>query len=136
MKDWYSATATHYGSIRINNDSSGSNHIWVIGTNRVNTNITNGGANEIHLNDGAGGLLGSQTDNFTQMTFYDYANATTKKVMSHTFVYTEDSASAIRIQNGGAAYKNSTPAAITDISMIVQGGSNWAGGTYELYGVN
>ena len=135
MTDWYSATSTHYGAIRINNDSSGSNHMWTITTTRVTSNINNSGANEIHLNDGSDGWSGSQNDNFMQMTFYDYANSTTKKVMSHTFIYTNDSGS-VRLQNGGAAYKNSTPAAITDISMLVIGGSSWAGGSYVLYGVN
>lgn len=135
MKDWYSATATHYGSIRINNNSTGSNHTWTLNTTRVTANVNNTGANEFHLNDGADGFSGAAADNFAYMVFYDYANTTTKKVMEWGFIYTQNDGS-IPLQSGGAAYKNATPAAITDISMIVQGGSNWAGGSYELYGVN
>jgi hypothetical protein len=134
MKDWYSATSTHYGSIRINNNSSGNNHSWTWNTTRVTSNVNNAGSNEFHLNDGADGFNGADGDSFAVITFYDYANTNTKKVMDASFIYTQADAST-PLQTGCAAYKNSTPAAITDISMIVQGGSNWAGGSYELYGV-
>jgi hypothetical protein len=109
--------------------------MWTLNTTRVTSNVNNGGSNEFHLNDGADGFNGADGDSFAYMIFYDYANTTTKKVMQHGFIYTQNDGST-PMQSGGASWKNSTPAAITDISMIVQGGSNWAGGSYVLYGVN
>jgi hypothetical protein len=135
VKDYYPSTSGDWLGIRFNSDSSGNNHMWTTTNTRLTSNVNNSGANTLDANDGAYGSLGSQTDSFLQMTIYDYANATTRKVMSWGWIYTNEQPAVINV-NGGAAWKNTTPAAITTIDLIVRGSGSWGGGTYELYGVN
>jgi hypothetical protein len=69
--------------------------------------------------------------NITVMNFPFYTNATTGKIVeSSTGFLDSTSVRAMSFLNG---YYYGTNAAITQIDLIY--GSNWAGGTYVLYGV-
>jgi len=70
--------------------------------------------------------------NITVMDFPFYTNATTGKIIqSNTGFLDSTSVRAMAANNG---YYYGTNAAITQLDFIY--GSNWAGGTYVLYGVN
>jgi hypothetical protein len=69
--------------------------------------------------------------NITVMDFPFYTNATTGKIIqSNTGFLDSTSVRALAANNG---YYYGTNAAITQLDFIY--GSNWAGGTYVLYGV-
>jgi hypothetical protein len=132
VKDYY-AGAGDYLQIRFNGDTS-TTHMWTTTNTRLTSAINNPGANAFDSNDGAEGGTGADTNNFLQMTIFDYTNTNTMKSGDWNWVYTSETG-GVRCCSGGIAWKNATPAAITSITLKTAAASNWGGGTYELYGV-
>ena len=132
VKDYY-ASAGDYLNIRFNGDTS-TTHMWTTTNTRVTSAVNNAGASGFDSNDGAEGGTGSDSNNFLQMTIFDYTNTNTMKSGDWNWVYNSETG-GIRCCSGGIAWKNATPAAITSITLRTAGATTWLGGTYELYGV-
>jgi len=137
VRDWYPSSQDHYLAIRFNNNSSGTNYGWtLVRSQATSTGANQFAANEFHFNDGANGQNNSDGNNFAKFTIFDYTNTSTHKFAEFggSFLAGTTPTQTQRVINGGLVWK-ATPAAITEINIIMIGGSSFSAGTYELYGV-
>jgi hypothetical protein len=130
VRDYYASTSSS-PFIRVNGDST-ANAYNAVGTNRataVNTTVGEDGTNwGIIWNTG----VAADNNNFATITLLDYANTTSRKLMTSTAAYAVTGyANNIAFLSG--AWNNT--AAINAISLTL-GSGTYSGGTYILYGQN
>lgn len=130
VKDFYASSSCEM-NIQLNNDTTSGN--YQMGVFRAS-----GGSFDSYPDNGSNFSLGgydirsANDDNFAQMTIYDYANTTTKKVVQGNSMVTRPSgAKGVTITNGG--YFGST-SAITRIDIKATAGT-FSGGSVLIYGV-
>jgi len=126
LRDFFPSSASTSIRIRVNANSGGNYSSSIFRTS--SSSIDNGtGANQVSLNDGATQQSNSNTNAHCVIDFFDYANATSKKLFSSYYVYNST------ITVGGANSYN-VAEAITQINIAPNSG-NFGGGTYVLYGI-
>lgn len=88
--------------------------------------LFNNGTENMYLNGGPG-------QNHLSLTIYDYASSTPTPLAKSVFSYQPPSGT-YSTQQGAHSYKSSA-AAITSITMALNGGNTFSAGTYVLWGI-
>jgi hypothetical protein len=131
VRDVYTSAATSL-RVRLNNDT-GSNYI-LTGTQTITTGGSNFliGAKDTLMEISNTSLAAGDNNNAARFEIYDYANATSGKLLRAQTSFTSSANGFVTTElNGG--YIPAT--AITRIDFYI-GTGTFSGGTYVLYGVN
>jgi hypothetical protein len=131
IRDVYTSAATSL-RVRLNNDT-GSNYI-LTGTQTITTGGSNFliGAKDTSMEISNTSLAAADNNNAARFEIYDYANATSGKLLRAQTSFTSNASGFVTTElNGG--YIPAT--AITRIDFYI-GTGTFSGGTYVLYGVN
>lgn len=131
IRDVYTSAATSL-RVRLNNDTS-SNYI-LTGTQTITTGGSNFliGAKDTSMEISNTSLAAADNNNAARFEIYDYANATSGKLLRAQTSFTSSANGFVTTElNGG--YIPAT--AITRIDFYI-GTGTFSGGTYVLYGVN
>jgi hypothetical protein len=133
IRDYYFA-ADDYMCIRVNSDT-GSNYGWTgVWQSAENTaSVSCDGIRDRLFTNGDDAKENADKNIFSAVYFPDYANTTHKKLIDIRSV-ARDQTDAYETQFQTNGNFNGS-AAITSITLFTQNGSNFSGGSYELYGV-
>jgi len=130
VKDFYASSAADI-TMRINSDTTASNYHQLVlrAAGSIQSYVTNAADGF----DVAGYQTGtSQADNFTQVTIYDYDQATTKKAVVASGGVINGASTKTSFLNTGT-YQG-TIAAVTNVTFVTNGGT-FSAGSVEIYGV-
>jgi hypothetical protein len=119
-------------TMRANNDT-GANYAYYVGGYEANATRSSGANGQTSWNLTFGAFTSGNNSNLLVFDFADYANATTRKLVSCQATFLDANGPATAIINSVGGYSG-TNAAISRLDLIY--GSNISGGTYILYGVN
>lgn len=116
---------------RLNGDT-GSNYSWLDSRISNNTPAYTGSNNQtLFLLNSGSSVLSGNNKNITIIRIPFYTNATTAKIVTCESRYVDTNTTRALTNVGGYYY--GTNAAVTQLDFISS--SNWAGGSYVLYGV-
>lgn len=126
----------NYTQWRLNGDSTSGNYKWVTtyGTSASAATSSQQSASAFWADAAVGGEDLGDYNRFYCFTIWDYANTVTRKVVTWNGFTNDNGATYYAMEQATGVYM-ATPAAITTLTFFTAGGT-FAGGTYEVYGVN
>lgn len=125
VEDVTQATTNERLDLRINNNSSG---IYA----HIPTTTGNSAATNTVAEISSSQIYQATTDAFFIITFYDYANTTSYKVMESRFCFQTSTTPQFSV--GQQTLIARTTSAISEINLLTGTGGNWSAGSYRLYG--
>jgi hypothetical protein len=134
VKDFYHNQPTTSALMRINSDATATNYQQFVnrGTGATNSSYSDNATSAVEMT--GFGVANGNNDNFAVIYLPDYANATTKKVISVMSGFVQNTGPAKAVTNVTCYYAGTT-AAIDTLGFIAGGGGTWQAGSVEIYGV-
>ena len=139
LKDFYPSGGTAQMALYMNGFNSGNSYFGGQWGARGSTAFdVQGMSNNSGFNMTAGFsnyLITSQTNNFAVVTFEDYANTDSRKIVTWQIGATNDAGTIVNAFGIGTNYGDISQSAISSISFNTNSGS-WSAGSILVYGVS